>query len=67
MVEELLPQPPGYDTKATESKDSSGKAKVWCTLCFEARIAHVNALDGYIGNSGCGAFKVSNSGYGCVT
>jgi len=31
--------------KAPELKDSSGKAKVWCMLCFEARIAHKTTLD----------------------
>jgi hypothetical protein len=34
-----------YSAKAPESKDSSGKAKVWCMLCFEARIVHEDALD----------------------
>jgi len=31
--------------KAPELKDSSWKVKVWCMLCFEARIACKNALD----------------------
>ena len=34
-----------YVTKAPESKDSSGKAKVWCMLCFKTRIMHENASD----------------------
>ena len=36
---------PGYLTKTLESKDSSGKAKVYCMLCFEACIVHENAFD----------------------
>ena len=36
---------PGYLTKAPESKDSSGKAKVYCMLCFDARIVSENVLD----------------------
>ena len=36
---------PGYLTKAPESKDSSGKAKVYCMLCFDAQIVSENVLD----------------------
>ena len=36
---------PGYGAKTADSKDSSGKAKVWCMLCFEARFVRENALD----------------------
>lgn len=36
---------PGYLTKAPELTDSSGKAKVYCMLCFEARLVSQNALD----------------------
>ncbi|KAH8984274.1 hypothetical protein EDB83DRAFT_2326294 [Lactarius deliciosus] len=36
---------PAYSAKAPESKDSSGKAKVWCMLCFEARILDETVMD----------------------
>ena len=36
---------PGYISKTPESKDSSGKAKVYCMLCFEARIVSETAID----------------------
>jgi hypothetical protein len=36
---------PGYSAKAPESKDGSGKAKVWCMLCFEARIVNEDTFD----------------------
>jgi hypothetical protein len=36
---------PGYATKAPESTDSGGKAKVWCMQCFETRIAGEIASD----------------------
>ena len=36
---------PSFSVKAAESKDSSGKAKVWCMLCFEARVAREIVID----------------------
>ena len=36
---------PGYITKDPNATDSSSKAKVYCMLCFEARIVCENALD----------------------
>jgi hypothetical protein len=36
---------PGYISKTPESKDSSGKAKVYCMLCFDARIVSENGFD----------------------
>jgi hypothetical protein len=36
---------PGYVTRSPESTDSSGKAKVWCKECFEARISTEMGLD----------------------
>jgi hypothetical protein len=36
---------PMYSVGAPESKDSSGKAKVWCVPCFEARIVQETASD----------------------
>jgi len=36
---------PGYITKAPELKDSGGKAKVYCMLCFNAQFVSENALD----------------------